>query len=380
MPLVGAAAGDTPYEAFRGQAMGTSYTVKVANRPHNHSLREIEILVAQELERIEQIFSLYRADSELSRLNGAPPNQWIPVSHDLSEVSAHALRLAEQTGGALDPTVGPLVRLWRIQDLAADWQPPLPAEIAEAKRSVGWRLVELRREESAIRKRAAGVEINLNSLVEGWALDRLADLLESRGMHSFLIELGGEFKVAGQRGDGRVWQIGLEDPHEPGSIYATVKVANAAVATSGDYRQARVHAGKRYSHVMDPRTGAPIEHGLSAVSVLANDAIVADGWATALLVLGPVEGRKMAEQQALAASFIRDLRQGSTIELSPAATANFVVAASAPPHSQRIVVIVNGLTLSLLAVLFAGWKYRKLRRATSGDLPADSAARIHAGS
>jgi thiamine biosynthesis lipoprotein len=379
--VIRAAAGSSPYESFTGQAMGTSYTVKIVDRPHEDSLQNIEALVRGEFERIEQIFSLYRADSELSRLNRAPANEWVTVSRDVVEVTAHAVRLAEQTGGTFDPTVGPLVQLWRIQDLSAAWQPPTRDEIAAAKQAVGWRLVELRPEPLAVRKLAAGVEINLNALVEGWALDRLAALLQSRGSHSFLIELGGEFKAAGQRGDGRAWQIGLENPHEPGILYATVQVADAAVATSGDYRQARLHAGKSYSHILDPRTGAPIEHGLSAVTVLCEDAMTADGWATALMVLGPIEGRKLADEHRLSASFVYGSQKPLKVELSRAAEGKVIVAMPPLRHSLRRVVIVgSGATILLIAVLVAVEKIRKRRRLSAGKLSTKLEASLHAGS
>jgi thiamine biosynthesis lipoprotein len=260
--------------------------------------------VADELERIEQIFSLFRAGSELTRFNAAPAGEWINVSNDLHAVTQRALALAERTGGAFDPTVGPLVRLWRIHDLSSEWSPPAASEIARVKQQVGHHLMAVRTDPPAIRKLSAGMELDLNALVEGWALDQLAAILRSRGCHDVLIEVGGEFRGLGRRGDGEPWLVGIEDPGRLPACYATVALENAALATSGSYRQARMHRGTAYAHILDPRTGSPVQHELAAVSVLAGEGITADGWATALMVLGPVAGRELAEREDLAASFV----------------------------------------------------------------------------
>ena len=284
--------------------MGTAYTVKLARRPESAELSGLQQEVAAELERIEQIFSLFRHHSELRRLNAAPAGEWVEVSNDLQAVTQRALALAECTGGAFDPTVGPLVRLWRIHDLSSAWSPPAASEIARVKQQIGHHLVAIRADPPAIRKLSAGVELDLNALVEGWALDQLAAILRSRGCHDVLIELGGEFRGLGRRGDGEPWLVGIEDPGRLPACYATVALENGALATSGSYRHARMHRGIAYAHILDTRTGAPVHHELAAVSVLAGEGVTADGWATALMVLGPIAGRDLAEREGLAASFV----------------------------------------------------------------------------
>ncbi|MBA4015581.1 MAG: FAD:protein FMN transferase ApbE [Pirellula sp.] len=294
-----------PDEAIRGRAMGTGYTVKLADRAAEVERGELARAVQDELERLEQIFSLYREQSELSRWNAAPAGDWLVVSDDLFRVARQALQLAEETDGAFDPTVAPLVRLWRMNEATADWRPPTPAAVRATLASVGRRHLELRPAPPAIRKRRAGVELDLNAVVEGYAIDRLVELLQAAGVRGALVELGGEFRAFGRRGDGRPWRVGIEDPRRPASLYAVVDLVDGALATSGDYRQALVYEGVRYAHLLDPRTGSPITHSGTAVSVLADDALTADGWATALMILGPDAGRKLAEQRGLAASFVR---------------------------------------------------------------------------
>jgi FAD:protein FMN transferase len=319
-------------EELHGRAMGTRYSIKLV-RPDGVTLDELGRASRDELERLEQIFSLYRSDSELSRLNAVGANEWHSVSWDLARVTARALELADATGGAFDPTIGPLTRLWKLREFSADWRPPSSTEIAAACESVGARFVEVRLDPPGVLKRRDGIELDLNALVEGWAIDRLIDLLRSRGVTQALVELGGEFRGIGRRPDGTPWRIGLEDPRDLTRLYARVVLIEAAVSTSGDYRQAVEFEGRTYSHLIDPRTGSPIRHGGAAVSVLAADAFTADGWATALLVLGPEEGCRVAESKGLAVSFV-ERQPGTPPRLSTAAIAQFDMLEEHQPQSK----------------------------------------------
>lgn len=295
-------------QTIRGTCMGTKYAVTIVDSPVDLTLDQLANQVSDELERIEQIFSLYRPSSELSCVNAADSGQWIKVSSDLLAVAKRALQLAEDTGGAFDPTVAPLIQLWKLRQVSNSWSPPTQEAVAKTRQRVGWRFIELREESPAVRKLVTGVEMDLNSLVEGWAIDSMQKILVQNKIPNALLELGGEFRSLGRRADGQPWRIGVENPHEPGACYATVALENAALSTSGDYRQAIEFQGQRYSHILDARTARPIQHDLIAVSVIANDAITADGWATALLALGPAEGLSLAEEKGLAASFV--LRAG----------------------------------------------------------------------
>lgn len=308
---------------LRGRTMGTGYCITLVDTPSASGSKAIAAAVQGELERLEDIFSLYRARSELSRWNAAGADQWIAVSGHLHHVAGHALQMAAATDGALDPTVAPLLKLWRLSDVRADWNPPSPDEVRAVLAAVGWRNVELRANPPAMRKLRPGVQLDLNAVVEGYAIDRVVELLKKAQVRGALVELGGEFRAWGRRGDGRPWRIGIEDPRQPSRLRAIVELADGALATSGDYRQAVLHEGRRYSHLLDPRTGAPIEHAGTAVSVLADDALTADGWATALMILGPDAGRALAERQGLAASFVRRQPASAMPEQTQAAAGRF---------------------------------------------------------
>ncbi|HEY2415833.1 MAG TPA: FAD:protein FMN transferase [Pirellulaceae bacterium] len=312
-------------QRLRGTCMGTTYALTIADRSEKTSLTDLEAEIGDELERIEQIFSLYRPRSELSRFNAAPSGEWIEVSSDLLAVTKQAIDLARETGGAFDPTIGPLIRLWRLRQVSNDWVPPHAAAIAEARKRVGFRRLEVRDEPRAIRKLTAGMELDLNALVEGWAIDRVFDLLQRRAIKNALVELGGEFRAIGHNPDGRLWKIGIENPLELNSFYAAVVLTDAAISTSGNYRQTIEFHGRRYGHILDARTGTPVEHDLLSVSVIAHDAQTADAWATALMALGPTEGFALAQKKGLAASFSLRVGQRLHSRLTPAASNRFAL-------------------------------------------------------
>jgi thiamine biosynthesis lipoprotein len=291
------------FESISGRAMGTSYYLKYSGRGLTSAKDELAKELSLELERLESIFSLYRAESEISRLNAAPAGEWIQVSTDLFEVAKCAAKLCQQTGGAFDPTLRPLMELWQSDQLAGAWTPPSPTVIAATLRTVGVSHWMLQVEPPAIQKDSKQVRLDLNALVEGWTIKRVLELLKLKGCTRALFELGGEYGALGCKSASESWQIGIENPKALSEVYATLSLCDEALCTSGVYRQSRRYAGKRYAHIIDPRTGYPVQHDCLSVSVLHNDALIADGWATALMVLGPVEGVELADKLGLAASF-----------------------------------------------------------------------------
>ena len=343
-------------EMISGRAFGTTYEVKIANRDPDVSIDAVRNLVADELERIEAIFSLYRIDSELTRWNAVKANEWIDVSHDLFSVVEFAIELSKQSKGAFDPTVRPLIELWHLDDLSGSWTPPTEQSIQSILSDIGIANIELRRDSKRIRKRNDFAKMDLNALVEGWAIDRVLQLLQQAGVKDVLFGLGGEFGGRGNRSESGGWQVGIEAPCNPPNIDAIISVENAALSTSGNYRQSRRYAGKRYSHIFDPRTGQPIHHDLTAVSVLHPSAMTADGWATALLILGPDLGKSVAEQHGLVARFVHCIPNKTFATQTSAAQGKFCEIAESihvfDLHAVHIVigmVVVGGLGIFLFA-------------------------------
>ena len=283
-------------QAVDGTAMGTTYAVQavcpgpLANVP-----------IAATLAEVERRMSTWDDASELSRFNRADVSELVPVSVPLFTVVAAATRLAARTDGALDPTVAPLVAVWGF-GAHARAEPPTPADIRAARQQVGYQRLALHPRPPTLTKQAA-LTLDLSSVAKGYAVDRVADVLTAAGCDSYLVELGGELRVAGAGPGGRPWRIGVESP-SGGAPLATLSIHEGAIATAGNYRQTRRVGEREVSHVIDPRSGQPTAHGLASVTVVATTSLAADGYATALLVLGPEDGMAFAEREGLAAVFV----------------------------------------------------------------------------
>lgn len=297
---------------LRGRAMGTTWRLLLVDDPGSVDLAVLRAELVGILEGLESEMSHWREDSVVSRFNRAPPGVPIEISPALAELILEARGLHELTEGALEITILPLVELWGFGPSGPRHRPPGEGEIAGSLQRVGLRHLSMDRLPGgafALGKTTAGVQIDLSAIGKGFAIDRLARYLDRRGHGSYLIELGGELRARGVNASGRVWRVGLEepDPDSVGRVRCRVRLENMAIATSGDYRLFfRDPAGESqsYSHLIDPRTGRPVDHGLASVSVIAASAARADGLATALLVLGPDRGHDLAERIGLAAAFV----------------------------------------------------------------------------
>jgi thiamine biosynthesis lipoprotein len=298
-----------------GPTMGTTYRVQLVDGvEHDVDKSEAPLRAAIDatLADVDRRLSTYRNDSEISRFNRAPAGDWFAVSPATAELVAKSLEMSRQTGGALDVTVGPLVRLWHFgpaaiadANVAAGVTPPTEAEILAARKLIGHEKLAVRSNPPGLRKQMAGLEVDLSAVGEGDAIDRLAAMLTRRGQQNFLIELGGEVRASGERADGRPWRVAVERPTaDRPSMEVALPLINAALATSGDYRRYFEYNGRRYSHIIDPATGRPIDHTLASVTVVANDSLTADAWDTAILVLGPQRGYECAVTHGIAALLI----------------------------------------------------------------------------
>jgi thiamine biosynthesis lipoprotein len=305
--------------AIRGTTMGTTYEVKLAARPPGIELASLQADIASLLEQINNQMSTYRPESEVCRFSRAAKGEWFSVSAATAEVVAAALDVSDKTGGALDITVGRLVRLWGFGPGDGETRGSLPAGAASpdaftppsqdavdaARAAAGYRRLAVRADPPALRKEVAELEIDLSAVAKGYGVDRVALLLEQRGIRNYMVQIGGETRAAGRRPDGRPWQIGIERPVvDRREVQTIVPLVDAALATSGDYRNYHEYGGRLYAHIIDPATGRPVVHTLASASVIADTCMAADAWATALVVLGPERGYDCAEEHGLAALFI----------------------------------------------------------------------------
>ncbi|MFP4500394.1 MAG: FAD:protein FMN transferase [Candidatus Hydrogenedentota bacterium] len=285
------------YLVFRGETMGTTWTVKVTAQFDARTAKKIEEQCALLLENVNQEMSTYRPDSLLSRFNAQDSTKPFRVLPSLTEVFKIALAVHEQTGGAFDITVGPLVNAWGFgPEARAD---PPPAKTIEALRErVGSGMLTVT--EASIAKSRPDLYCDLSAVAKGYAVDVVAESLDAFDITRYMVEVGGETRCAGTNPDGVPWRLGIEKPLEGvREIAKVVPLDNMAMATSGDYRNFYTADGKRYAHTIDPRTGYPVDHMLASVTVLHRECAWADAYATGIMVLGPEEGMAFAEEHDL---------------------------------------------------------------------------------
>ncbi|MFB9069077.1 FAD:protein FMN transferase [Pseudofulvimonas gallinarii] len=303
-----------------GPTMGTTWSARFA--AHRAIDREVVLqAIRTELEDVVVQMSTWRRDSLISRYNNAAAGTWHELPESFAIVLEAALALAAATGGHYDPTVGPLVDLWGFGPGGRRDKPPAAADIAAAKARVGWQRIQF---EAGTRRllQPGGLRLDLSSIAEGFAVDRMGEALERLGIDAYLVEIGGELRARGKRPDGMPWRVAIEQPDSGDVPVTVVPLQDLSIATSGDYRKFFEFAGRRYSHAIDPHTGYPVQHGLAAVTVSASTCMEAGSTATALSVLGPQRGFDYAVRNDIAARLvIRDGPSGFTVRETPAFTA-----------------------------------------------------------
>ncbi|MCO7515045.1 FAD:protein FMN transferase [Pseudomonas guariconensis] len=302
-------------ERLGGPTMGSSYSIQYVREPGGPSPAQVQDAVEAILRDIDGHFSTYRGDSTVSRFNQLPANQCQAVGADMLALVAFGQQLAEQSQGAFDLTVEPLLDLWGFGPQARREQVPDPQARALVRQRVGYR--HLRIEGDALCKDAP-VELDFNSIAAGHAVDLIAGRLRAMGIIDFLAEATGELKAEGRKPDGSPWRIALELPREDRQIARQViAVDGLAVSTSGDYRHYFEENGRRYSHAFDARLGRPVEHDLAAVTVLDASALRADGYSTLLLILGPQQGWDFAIAHGIAAMLVTRTQDGFVSRATP---------------------------------------------------------------
>lgn len=287
-----------------GQTMGTAFTVKIVVPP-DVAVEEDEVaaVIRETVDEVNSRMSTYRSDSELSRFNNFGTDLF-GISRPMLEVLTEAVRVSEISSGAFDITVGPLVDAWGFGPEPVT-DPPDEATIERLLQDHGYTHLDLDAGELTVRKDSVGLRCDLSAIAKGYAVDRVALELEELGFGDFMVEIGGEVRVAGRNAAGEAWRIGIERPDGGGGqLWAAVALTDAAMATSGDYRNYYKRDGVLISHTIDPRTGRPISHRLASVSVIHPSCMTADALATALNVLGPDGGRELVESEGLKAFFL----------------------------------------------------------------------------
>jgi thiamine biosynthesis lipoprotein len=269
--------------------------------------------VDQTLATVNAKMSNWDPNSEVSTFSASDSTDPVAVSDEFALVIDAANDVHDKSGGTFDVTLGPLIELWGFGPRKPEDPVPSDADIQTALGSVGQsRLLKLDRDAGTLSKSDAGVGINLSAIAKGYGIDAVAETLRDAGIENYMVEIGGDLVTMGQNDKGEAWRIGIEKP-ETGAqaIQLIVQLDDLGMATSGDYKNFFEQDGVRYSHIIDPTTGRPITHRTTSVTVLAENAMMADAWATAMLALGQEKGLKLAEEHKLAVYFIsRDVTGG----------------------------------------------------------------------
>lgn len=283
--------------------MGTTYHIK-AVFPVDADIDPVMIQnkIEFSLERINDLMSTYRPNSELSRFNKMQAGS-MKVAPETALVVAKALELYELTSGSLDVSLGPLVNLWGFGPEKVPSVQPSLKQINQLKQDTG--LHQLNLNGLSLTKKTPSLSIDLSSIAKGYGVDYVADIIMAQGAEAYMVEIGGETKSYGSKPDGASWRIAIEKPElHTRDVALIIEPQNLAVATSGDYRNFVEYQGKRRSHIIDPRTGFPIEHHLASVTVLHPSCMVADGLATSMMVMGTQAALKLANQEHIAVMLI----------------------------------------------------------------------------
>ncbi|HQN99110.1 MAG TPA: FAD:protein FMN transferase [Bacteroidales bacterium] len=263
-----------------GEAQGTYYQVTYIDGSNRNFSKEIDSL----LRTFDHSVSLWDDSSIISRINRN--EKGVKLDSIFRVIFTKSMEVAKRTEGAFNPCVGPLVKAWGFH--RKQGKLPDSVLIAELLKHIDYRKIWLQGD--SIVKSDTNIELDFNAIAQGYSADLVASFLRKKGISSYLVDIGGEVVAGDMKPDGSLWRVGIEKPSDSASsereIETVVEIANKAIATSGTYRKYRLENGRRYSHTIDPQTGFPVNHSLLSVSVVANDGITADAYATAFMVMG----------------------------------------------------------------------------------------------
>ncbi|CUH84087.1 FAD:protein FMN transferase [Thalassovita mediterranea] len=287
-----------------GVTMGTTYKITAVDHKNAVTQAQAQDAVNMAFARVNTLMSNWDSNSEVSRLNAANAGQTMTVSPELAEVLQAANDINAASDGQFDVTLGPLIDLWGFGAKGTTSAAPSDAEIARVAAVTGQQdVLEIRGNQ--VRKHKNDATIYLSAIGKGFGVDAAGKALAELGLQDYMVEVGGDIVTAGKNPDGLDWRIGVETPLTASpALQQVAKLSNMGLATSGDYRNYFEQDGQRFSHILDAKTGRPVTHRTASATVLADNAMLADAWATAMLVLGKERGMEIAKEQNLAVLFI----------------------------------------------------------------------------
>lgn len=289
-----------------GFAQGTTYNLTFAMPADTElSISQLEVAISEELARMDKVLSNYRDDSVIEQFNAQQNTEPHTVDAELVQMVEIARSVHRASNGCYDLTIKPLFDLWGFKKDV--FTPPSDDALGLTLASVGLDNLETL-SPTQLRKQLPNLRIDVSSIGQGYAVERMVDILEENGIHNYLVEIGGELKVKGKKNNGEAWRIAVEKPlPKERKMHKVVSFDSGepmSLIASGTYRHFFDDQGKRYSHILDARTGKPVEHNTVSVTILIPDATLGDAWSTAFSCLGSREGVKVANEHKLAVLFI----------------------------------------------------------------------------
>lgn len=307
--------------AVEGATMGTYYRVSVVNAPENVDAVSLQHDVEALFNEVIDDMSNYHAHSTLSEFNRQPIQEPFAISADTAEVIQESLRLGELTDAALDITATPLIRLWGFEQSTYRDVMPEPEAIAAAKAKMGLQHLHLMTTENGVflQKDIPDLVIDVSAIGKGFSVDKVARHLDALSIENYLIEVGGELRARGINSEYQPWRIAVERPSvERAAAQEFLQVHNNSIATSGNYRQSYELDGKTISHILDPRTGVPVESTVASITVIHPSCMTADGLATAFMVMGAEKALAYAAEHDIAVFLVSHSEDGFIEQFSPA--------------------------------------------------------------
>ncbi len=285
------------YQEFGGRIFNTYYRIKIRTPLSDKTLPK---KIRRALEEVDAQMSVFREDSEISRLNRTPAGETFALSEPLANLLKSAHKINKESRGAFDPAIAPLIDLWGFGP-AHSLREPSAEDLTRVLSYSRFSKLRFSSDYRNVTKTDSRTELNLSAIAKGYAVDKVAQILEDAGFKDYIVDIGGELRLSGTRDDkGSLWNIGIGVPLKDSRANAmTVEVSDMAVATSGDYRNFIETDGQTFSHTISPQTGRPVKNELASATVLAPGCMQADAYATAIMSLGAVQGLKLAEKLKL---------------------------------------------------------------------------------
>jgi FAD:protein FMN transferase len=295
--------------------LGTTCIIKLAK---GGSDRTLDASFAR-LQELEAELTVNKDGSQIDAVNAAAGKHPVKIGIDAMNIIKRGLEYSQASDGAFDQTVGPLVKLWNITSS----KPSVPSDAARkaALNLINWKDVIINDADRSVYLKRPGMGLDLGSASKGYAADEVAKILRSQGVTSAIIDLGGNVLTVGSKPDGTPWRIGLQNPDaDRGSYLGILRIVDRTVVTSGVYERFFIQDGKRYHHILDTRTGFPVDNGLTSVTIITPKSFDADGLTTAIFALGRDKGMALAKKRGVDVIIIDDQHR---IWMDPAVSGYF---------------------------------------------------------